>query len=161
MSLVEVRRLAEDAEPEVLAALDRIAEAARLDLVGRRGALEPFAARLADPSQPILWAGAAGAPVGFVQGVLHHPIPGALTVAQLAVERAHRYRGLGRRLVEGVAALAQASLGPLDDVYAAVRDDAVGAQAFWSSLGFVPAPDHPDLLHPAARPGWLAVPPPR
>jgi GNAT superfamily N-acetyltransferase len=144
----KVHVLTVDTGLEVLLVLDEILARARYALVSPREHLEPVGERVLDTADGrlLLWAEWEGRPVGLVDARLHHPEPGALTYAQLAVAQAVRFRGVGRALVVATARAAEADVGPLMGLFAAVRPTADGALAFWSSLGFEPSTEYPELL---------------
>ncbi|GAA2453839.1 diaminobutyrate acetyltransferase [Streptomyces glaucus] len=54
-----------------------------------------------------------GEPVGFLTGYLRPDRPGTLLVWQVAVDEAHRGRGLAAALLDGVAARTAAQHGPI------------------------------------------------
>jgi ribosomal protein S18 acetylase RimI-like enzyme len=82
-----------------------VAASALFDGPARRDATARF---LAEPTHHLLLATEAGRPVGFVSGVeTTHPDKGTeMFLYELAVEEGTRRRGIGRALVETLAALA-------------------------------------------------------
>ncbi len=138
---IEVAPLGVDAPLETMATLDRVLASVARALVDPGEALEPVSDRArdaaSDPHRLVLVATVEGEPVGLLDGTLHSPWPGTLAVAQLAVSRAHRFRGLGRALVESALASAAERDPPPVALSAAVRAGQSGALAFWEALGLV------------------------
>lgn len=149
-----VHPLTVDTGLEILLVLDEILARDRHALLSPREHLEPVGERVLDveDGRLLLWAEWQGRPVGLVDARLHHPGPGALTYAQLAVARTARFKGVGRTLVAAAARAAEAQAGRLDGLFAAVRPTADGAFAFWSSLGFEPSVTYPELLETLSLP---------
>lgn len=147
-----IHPLTMDTSSAVLQVLDDVLVVCRKDLVAPRGKLEMMGERVLDAEDHriLLWAEVGGRPAGLVDAALHHPTATDLTVRQLAVDRAHRFEGLGRRLVEAALEAARARDVPTTRVFAAVLPWAQGAAAFWSSLGFEQSVEHPDLLEAPA-----------
>lgn len=116
--------------------LDRVMEAARDALAGRAGHLDRIRARQDearwDPHRWIYAAVQDGEAVGFADAEAHYPDLESVTVAQLAVERPQRHRGIGRALVQQVATRAQGTGIRWVAAHTRVRD----ADGFWTGLGF-------------------------
>lgn len=125
--------------------LDSLLRGARRALVGPGEHLEPVHDRIldasVDPRRVLLGAFDPGGAVGILDAVLHAPEPGDLFVAQLAVARTHRHRGIGRALVRAAIEAVEGREGPLDAVWAAVRSAEGAALAFWTRLGLEPEPE--------------------
>ncbi len=136
---IEVTPVGPSSPARWLEILDGILRGAAPALVGADERLEPMAERLldaaTDPARILLCAHVTGEPVGLIDGFVHVPEPGVLTIAQLAVGAPHRFRGVGRALVEAAVADAAARGAPVSAMAAAVRARAAGALAFWASLG--------------------------
>lgn len=137
---VRVRRLAATAPEAVLRRLDAILLEARSALVRSNEHLALAAERLADAAgerdRILLYARlpAEKRTVGLLDAALHHPEPGDLTVAVLAVAARSRRRGVGLALV--LAAIERAARrGRVDRVLAAVHARATTAADFWARLG--------------------------
>jgi ribosomal protein S18 acetylase RimI-like enzyme len=96
---VEVRRLGAGDEDAVLAA------GSLFDSAPGREATRRF---LGEPTHHLLFAYSAGRPVGFVSGVeITHPDKATeMFLYELGVDASARRRGVGRTLVEALAALA-------------------------------------------------------
>jgi GNAT superfamily N-acetyltransferase len=146
-SVLQIHELGPETPKAVLRDLDTILAAARNELVGRDAVLETAADRTFDgPERIVLWAAYSNQPVGLVDAVLHHPSPLDLTYAQLAVASSHRYRGIARQLVAEAERRAARLIEGSSPRYAAVLPSAYGAHAFWTSLGFEPSHQWPELL---------------
>jgi ribosomal protein S18 acetylase RimI-like enzyme len=124
---IDVRRLAPGDEEAV--------RAARSLFDGEPGA-EPTRRFLADPTHHLLMAyDPAGRPIGFVSGVeLTHPDKGTeMFLYELGVDASARRQGVGRALVEALAALAR---GRGDyGMWVLADDDNEAAQATYGSTG--------------------------
>lgn len=153
MSDVAIHRLTLETASGVLLALDDILAAARGDLVGPKARLDSAQERAMDAEHGriLLWAALEGQPVGLVDAVCHHPGPGDLTYAQIAVAGHVRFRGVARTLVRAAQQEARHQDLEPEDLYAAALPWAHGAHAFWASLGFEPSPRWPELLWARAR----------
>lgn len=97
---VDIRHLGPGDEQAVLAAGELFDEEPLPDAIGRF---------LAQPDHHLLIAYQDGAPAGFVSGVeTTHPDKGTeMFLYELGVDEAMRRRGIGRALVEALAALAR------------------------------------------------------
>jgi ribosomal protein S18 acetylase RimI-like enzyme len=135
-----VEVLGPDAPEALFAALDGLARAARAALIPPGAELEPLRARAADaegdPRRLLLVARAAERPLGFLDGELPESAPGDLLVAQIAVARGARRRGVARALLRAGLARARARGRPVERLVASVLPGADAAQAFWDHLGF-------------------------
>lgn len=141
---IEVRRLAPGDEEAVHAARTLF-----------DGAPRPEATRrfLAEPASHLLVAyDGAGAPVGFVSGVeLTHPDKGTeMFLYELGVDEPARRRGVGRTLVEALAAVAREA--GCYDMWVLADADNAPARAAYARAGAVEA-SQPVLLEWDLRPG--------
>lgn len=102
------------------------------------------AARFEGPGEVLLglYAGGVLAAVGGVSADPYEPGPRAGRIRHVYIARAHRRRGMGRRLVESLVAVAR----PRFDVLTLRTDTAEGAR-FYTALGFAPVADHPRHTH--------------
>lgn len=91
------------------------------------------AARIRDPETEVLVARRDGVVAGFAMMAFRFERREACLLL-LAVDPAHRRRGLGRALFEWLAAVARA--GGVATVSLEVRADNPAARAFYASLGF-------------------------
>lgn len=133
-----------DAGPqEVLDAVDRLLEAARPDLVPRRGHLEPALERALDAScdteRLVLIARTETDVLGLLDARIGWPSPETLVVAQIAVIPEARRRGVARALLwAGVTQAVGLGL-PIARVSAGVLPGRGAAAQFWLALGLEPA----------------------
>lgn len=90
---------------------------------------------LADPRHHMLFAFVEDRPVGFVSGVeLIHPDKGTeMLLYELAVDESERRRGIGRALIEALAAVA--SERRCYGMFVLVDDDNEAALATYASAG--------------------------
>jgi ribosomal protein S18 acetylase RimI-like enzyme len=124
---IDVRRLAPCDEEAV--------RTARSLFDGEPG-VEPTRRFLADPTHHLLMAyDPAGRPIGFVSGVeLTHPDKGTeMFLYELGVDASARRQGVGRTLVEALAALAR-ERGDYG-MWVLADDDNEAAQATYGSTG--------------------------
>ncbi len=131
------------AGPKDAAALQAVMDAARdyFELTeGAPAARDAARALLAEAEadegrRVYLVSSARGGPaLGFLDLHLHQPEPGVAHVGVLALRPEARGHGLGRELVEALAAALRAE-GFLA-LRASVGDENPGARAFWERLGF-------------------------
>ncbi|MBK6684650.1 MAG: GNAT family N-acetyltransferase [Deltaproteobacteria bacterium] len=132
-----IRRLDDDTPEPVRRQLDRILDESRAALVGPDEHLalvdERIGEAAGDPERGLYYAIKDGLALGLIDAHYYRPDSGAFTVAHLAVNVGARGQGVGRALVEVVAAAAQ-DLGLLA-LYAATRPGHPSADAFWEALG--------------------------
>lgn len=89
-----------------------------------------------------LYADGALVAVGGVSVDPHEPGPRAGRLRHVYVARARRRRGVGRRLVEALAASARPHFAALT-----LRTDTPAGARFYESLGVAPVPHHPHHTH--------------
>lgn len=132
-----IRRLDEETPEPVRRQLDQILDQCRAALVGPgehlAGVEERIGEAAADPERGLYYAIEGGLVLGMIDAHYYRPDSGAFTVAHVAVNARARGRGVGRALVEEVAAAAK-DLG-LVALYAATRPGNTSADAFWEALG--------------------------
>lgn len=119
------------------AELDQVMVSARIALTGRTGQLDRISERKEEAGyDPYRWLYAAldseGHPVAFLDAEAHYPDLETVTVAQLAVDRSVRHRGIGRTLVQTVARRCQGS----GILWMSASTRIRSADGFWTSLGF-------------------------
>ncbi|HEX6909165.1 MAG TPA: GNAT family N-acetyltransferase [Longimicrobium sp.] len=126
-------------------AADRGERAGRVPLPGRlRTEHEAGTQRFDGPGEMLLGLYADGAlvAVGGVSVDPHEPGPRAGRLRHVYVARARRRRGVGRRLVEALAASARPRFAALT-----LRTDTPAGARFYESLGVAPVPHHPHHTH--------------
>ena len=120
----------------------RLSDAARIAEMSRRWiehgltwryTPDSIAGRIRDSETEVVVARAAGRVVGFAVMEFHFDAQRAHLVL-LAVEPAHRRRGLGGALVSWLEKIA--CLGAIARIQLELRVDNEGARAFYESLGF-------------------------
>ncbi len=141
MTTAFLRLDADSASAADVAAIDRLLHQDAAAFSRPREHLETALERLdeaaVDRERIVLVAREGDAVVGLVDARLHHPGPGALTIAAIAVEPSRRRHKLGARLIE--AAIAAAS--EADEVralVAGVHAENARAIAFFEALGYAP-----------------------
>lgn len=126
--------------------IERATAAAHLDAAAHLfddppipAAVERF---LADPTHHLLLAYAGAQPVGFVSGVeMTHPDKGTeMFLYELAVDEDHRRRGIGRALVEALAALARTK--GCYDVWVLTEEENEAAVATYRRAGGLAPSNH-------------------
>jgi [ribosomal protein S18]-alanine N-acetyltransferase len=143
----------ERATPADAAALARLAASALLEPWSEAG----FAEEIAAPEARVwIVRSPAGEPLAYL---VAHRVLDELQVLSLAVEATHRWRGLGRALVEHALAHDPAPV----TAHLEVRSNDAGAQAFYARLGFRPVGRRPafypggidaiSMIRAKARPG--------
>ncbi|MET9443269.1 diaminobutyrate acetyltransferase [Streptomyces sp. NPDC006610] len=76
---------------------------------------------------------AGGEPIGFVTGYLRPDRPGTLLVWQVAVDAAHRGRGLAARLLDGLTARVAAEHGGLTRVETTITPGNTASERLFTS----------------------------
>lgn len=160
--VIVVRRLSARTGQRTRRAIDRILEQAKRPLVGSDGHLALAEERLTeadeDRTRILLFARLGARAVGVLDALLHVPAPSDLTIAQIAVRKDARRRGIASALVS--AALSRARRrAPVSRVLAAVRAGNQPALDFWESLGLDVLERGGSVLLSAAA-ADLTVPPP-
>lgn len=105
-------------------------------LLPPRGVLERWGDRMVEAEldrDRLLWVATRGSElVGVLDGRLHHPGPGTLTIAQLVVASTARRSGIGRALVHAAAATQHATSLEAYLVHAGAE-----SAEFWPRVGFL------------------------
>jgi ribosomal protein S18 acetylase RimI-like enzyme len=131
---VEIRRLGPGDEPAVLAAPGLFDDATDLDATRRF---------LAEPTHHLFFAyDPGGRPVGFVSGVeTTHPDKGTeMFLYELGVDTSARRQGVGRALVEALAAFAEER--GCYGMWALTDDDNVAARTTYERAGAQESSSH-------------------